>query len=101
MIMPCTMLMACAMFMSVMPQLSFVEQKEKHQASQQCGKQIVGAGLTFKSLRQQVHEGRGQQGARSKAQHMLGIFSQNAKAEYRRQPDATDTSSQGTQNNCY
>ena len=41
---------AATMLMPVVPQLGFVEQKEKHQSCQQGSKQIMRAGLAFKRL---------------------------------------------------
>ena len=36
--------------MAVVPQLGLVQQEKKHQPQEQCQKQIMGAGLTLKSL---------------------------------------------------
>jgi predicted metal-binding membrane protein len=41
-----------SMFMAVVPQLGFVEQKEKHQPDEQGHKQIMRAGLAFKGFGQ-------------------------------------------------
>ena len=49
------------MFMTVVPQLGFIEQKKEHQTRQQRAKQHLGANLAFESLGQQVHEGGGKQ----------------------------------------
>ena len=83
------------MLMSVVPQFGLVEQKEKHQTRQQHGKQVVRAGLAFKRLRQQVHEGSGQQRACSQAEHVLRVARQHAKAQSGRQPNAANASGQG------
>ena len=90
---PMSMAVFPAMFMAVVPQLGLVEQEEKHQPAEQRGEQIIGAGLAFKRLGQQVHEGCGQQRASRQAQHVLGVACQHAKAEQRGQPDAADASS--------
>jgi len=44
------MRMVMAVLMSVVPQLGFVEQKEKHQTQQQCHKQLLGWRSTFEGL---------------------------------------------------
>ena len=88
-------------FMPVVPQLGFVEQKEKDQPHQQRHEQIMRTGLALECLRQQVHEGGGQQGPRRQAEHVLGVARQHAKAQQRRQPHAANTGGQGSHQNCY
>ena len=95
-----------AVFVAVVPELGLVEQKEKHQAHQQRGKQVVGIDMAFKRLGQQVHEGGGQQGACRQAEQALRPHTGAAPLEphphqQRCQPDAADTRSQGGQNDCY
>ena len=87
------------MFMSVVPKFRLIEQKEKHQADQQSHKQIMRAGLAFKSFRQQMHEGSGQQSTSCHAQHMLGVARHQTKAEDRSHPHATYTRAQGSDQN--
>ena len=82
--------------MPVVPELGLVEQKEKHQAHQQRGKQVVGIDMAFKRLGQQVHEGGGQQGACRQAEQALRPHTGAAPLEphphqQRCQPDAADT----------
>jgi hypothetical protein len=60
-----------AMLVPVVPQLGFVEQKEKQQSPQQTRKQNARRGARFKGFGQQVHEGRGQQGTGRQAQQTL------------------------------
>ncbi|MNT41137.1 hypothetical protein D3C72_1774900 [compost metagenome] len=95
-----------AVFMPVVPQLGLVEQEEEHHAHQQGGKQVVGAGLAFKRLGQQVHKGRGQQGARRQAQQVLGAYAARPPAQAQThqqcgQPDAANTGGQSGQDDCY
>jgi len=59
-------------FVTVVPQFSLVQQKEKDQAHQQGNEQGFGANAAFESLWQKVHESRGQQGTGRQTQQMLG-----------------------------
>ena len=65
--------MAMVMLVAVVPEFGLVEQKEKDQAGQQCREQLVCTDLAFKSLRQQVHEGRGQERTGRQTEHVLGV----------------------------
>ena len=89
-------------FVPVVPQLGFVEQEEKHQATQQNGKKMVRVGLAFKRLRQQMHKGGCQQSPRSQAQKMLRPHTRAAVHAQTHQhvcnPHAADTRSQSGQN---
>jgi hypothetical protein len=86
-------------FMTVMPQLRFVEQKEKHQAHQKHREQIVGTGLTLKRLGHEVHKSRGQERARGQAQHVLGVTREQRKAQKRRHPHTAHARDHGAQQN--
>jgi hypothetical protein len=55
----------------VVPELGLVEQEEEHHAQQECGEQCPRAGGALERFGQQMHEGRGQQGARRQAQEVL------------------------------
>jgi large-conductance mechanosensitive channel len=50
------MTVAVAVFMTVVPQLSLVEQKEKHQPNQQSHEQGMGPGFAFEGFRQQMQK---------------------------------------------
>jgi hypothetical protein len=62
-------IVAMVMLVAVVPEFGLVEQKEKDQADQQGREQLVCADLAFKSLRQQVHEGRGQKCTGRQTEH--------------------------------
>jgi hypothetical protein len=93
------MYIAMVMLMAVVPKLCFVEQEEKQQTKQQGHKQVVGFNTSFKGFRQKVQKSGGQQCTCSQAQHVLGIPAHNAKAEPGRQPNTSNTSGQGAQQN--
>jgi len=86
-------------FMTVVPQLRFVEQKEKHQAHQKHREQIVGTGLTLKRLGHEVHKSRGQERACGQAQHVLGVTREQRKAQKRRHPHTAHARDHGSQQN--
>ena len=88
-------LMTVVVFMAVVPQLGLVHQEKKHQTTQQGHEQIGRPNLAFKGLRQQVHEGGGQQGPGGQAQHVLGVAGQGAKNQQSRQPHAANAGNQG------
>jgi hypothetical protein len=90
---------AMVMLMAVVPKFCFVEQEEKQQTKQQGHKQVVGLNTSFKGFRQKVQKSGGQQCTCSQAQHVLGIAAHNAKAEPGRQPNTSNTSGQGAQQN--
>ena len=95
-----------AVLMPVVPQLRLVEQKEKHHAHQQRGKQVVCARLAFKRLGQEVHEGGGQQRAGCQAQQVLGphavVAPTQAHAHQKGcRPHAANPRSQGGDQDCY
>jgi hypothetical protein len=95
-----------AVLMPVVPQLGFVEQKEKHHAHQQGGKQVVRARLAFKGLGQQVHKSRGQQCARRQAQKVLGADAIMAPTQAHAHqkgcsPHTANPRSQGGDQDCY
>ena len=95
-----------AVLMPVVPQLGLVQQEEKHHTHQQGGKQVVGARLALERLGQQMHEGRGQQGARRQAQQVLGAHAVGAPAQAQPhqqcgQPHAANARSQRGQDDCY
>jgi hypothetical protein len=48
---------AVVVLVAVVPELGFVQEKEKDQPDQKHQKQIMGAGLAFKRFGQQMHEG--------------------------------------------
>ncbi|MCY1555571.1 hypothetical protein D9M68_922470 [compost metagenome] len=93
--------MAVVVLMAVVPELRLVEQKEKHQARQQRGKQLLRAGLALQRLGQQVHESRGHQRAGGQAEHVLGVARQHGKAQKSRQPDAAHASGDGSDQDRY
>ncbi len=82
------------MLVSVVPELRLVKQKEEDQPRQQRHEQAMRPNAAFKCLGQQVHERGGQQRARRKAEHMLRVTRQHAKAEQCRQPYAADPGGQ-------
>ena len=95
-----------AVLMPVVPQFGLVQQKEEHQAHQQRGKQVVRARRALEGLGQQVHESRGQQGARRQAEQVLGAYAVAAVAQAQAhkqcgQPHAANACGQGGQGNCY
>ena len=94
-------LMGVMVLVAVVPQLGFVQQKEKNQTRQQSHEQIMGTGLTLKGLGQQMHEGRGQKRARRHAEHVLGVTGQHAKTQQCRDPDASNAGGQRTQDNSH
>ena len=59
---------AVMVFMTVVPQLGFIQKEKEDQARQQHEEKDMRIGTLLEGLRQQVHEGRGQQGAGSQAQ---------------------------------
>ena len=96
------MVMAVPMLMPVVPEFGLVEQKKEHHPDQQGGKQGMRAGLAFKGLGQQVHEGGGQQGAGCQAQQVLGIDAAAPRVhagthQKSGHPDTADAGSQGGQ----
>ena len=82
------------MLMAVVPQLGFVEQKEKHQADQQGGEQGLRRNVRFKSLGQQMHESRGQQSTCSQTEQMLREPTQERPGQQRCQQDTAHTRAQ-------
>jgi hypothetical protein len=88
------------MFVSMVPKLGFVEQKEKHQTHQQAQKQLMGTGLALEGLGQQMQKSRGHQSPSGQAQHVLGVAAQNAKAQPSRHPNAANTGHQSAHQNC-
>jgi hypothetical protein len=90
---------AMVVLMAVVPKFCFVEQEEKQQPKQQGHKKVVGFNTGFKGFRQKVQKSGGQQCTCSQAQHVLGIAAHNAKAEPSRQPNTSNTSGQGAQQN--
>ena len=90
------MAMGGPMFMAVVPQLGFVQQKEKHQPQQQRQKQIAGRDCTLKSLWQQLHERCGQQGPCGQTQHVLGVATHHTVAEPCGHPHAANACRQST-----
>ena len=93
--------MVATVLVPMVPKLGLVQQKKEHQPSQQRRKQRLRSDPAFKSLGQQVHEGRGQQRARCQAEHVLGVTRQNAKAQHRCQPHTAYACGQSTDQNCY
>ena len=87
-------------FMSVVPQLGFVEQKEKHQPHQQDSKQGLGRHASrhrlLERLWQQTHKGCGKQSAGRQAQQMLGKPREQGISQQSSQPHTADASDQGT-----
>jgi flagellar basal body-associated protein FliL len=103
-VMMVTMMMAMVsiammVFMTVMPQLGFVEQEEKEQTKQQRDKQVVGFNASLEGFGQQVQKGCGEQSACSQTEHVLRVAAHNAKAEPRRKPHTANASGQGAQQN--
>src|SRR5450830_1230394 len=102
MVMVMVMVVPLPMLMAVMPEFGLVEQEKEHHPDQQGGKQGVRAGLAFKGLGQQVHEGGGQQGAGRQAQQVLGIDAAAPRVhagthQKSGHPDTADAGSQGGQ----
>ena len=93
----CRRLWGLVVLMAVVPQLGFVEQKEKNQPRQQDDEQLFSTRLAFKRLWQQVHEGGGQQRACRQTEHVLGVAGQSAKTQGCCHPNAANTGSQGGQ----
>ena len=87
------------MLVSMVPEFSFVQQKEEHQANEQRHEQLVCTDFTLKGLRQQVHESRGQQSAGRQAQHVLRIARQHPKTQGSGKPDAAHARKQGADKN--
>ena len=87
------------MFMPVVPKFRLIEQEEKYQTDEQSHKQIMRAGLAFKSFRQQMHERSGQQSTGCHAQHVLGVARHQTKTQDRSHPDAAYTRAQGSDQN--
>ena len=85
--------------MAVVPQLGFVEQKEKHQPAQQHGKEVVGTGLALEGFGQQMQKSRGHEGACGQAQHVLGKPGQHGKAQGGSKPDAAYAGGDGSHQN--
>ena len=97
---------AVRMLVSVVPELGLVEQKEKHQAYQQRGKQCLRANAAFKGFRQQVHEGRGQQRARRQAEQVprpnpIAAAAQARPHQQGGHPHTADARRQGGEHNYY
>jgi hypothetical protein len=92
-------MLTMVVLMAVVPQLRFVEQKEKHQPNQQRQKKVFGCSLALKGFWQQVHEGRGQQGTCGQAQHVLGVTRQRAKTQSGSKPNTADSGSQRAEQN--
>jgi len=88
-------IMAMVMLVAVVPELGLVEQKEKDQADQQGRKELVRTDLAFKSLRQQVHESRGQERTGRQTEHVLGVTRQHTETQQGRQPNAAHPGQQG------
>ena len=102
----CLRTVRVVVLMPVMPQFRLVEQKEEHQPDQQNREQLVRVGMAFlEGLGQQMHEGRGEQGARCQAQQMLrshAISIAQTKAHQQcGDPDTPNASSQCGDQNCY
>ena len=76
---------AVVMLMPVVPQLGLVEQEKEHHPHQQGHEQAVRADVGLKRLRQQVHEGRGQQSTGGQTQQMLGVARQQGIGQHGRQ----------------
>ena len=91
------------MLMSVVPQLSLVEQKEKHQPHQQHGKQSLGRNARThrqaKGFWQQARESRGQQGTGRQTEQMLRKTRQQRISQQRGQPHTAHSSNQGAYKN--
>jgi hypothetical protein len=97
--MPVAVVMAMGMrtmLMSVVPKFRLIEQEEKHQADEQSHKQIMRAGLAFKSFGQQMHERGRQQSTGRHAQHVLGVARHQTKTEDRSHPHAAYARAQGS-----
>jgi hypothetical protein len=84
------MVVPMTVFVPVVPQLGLVEQEEKHQAHEQSQKQLVRTHATFKSLWQQMQERRGHQSPSGQTQHVLGVATQNTKAQPSRHPNTAN-----------
>src|SRR4051812_24999578 len=70
--MPMAVLMAVMVLVAVVPELGLVEEKEEHEADEEHAEERMRAGgLLLHRLGQQVHERRGQQGARCEAEKVL------------------------------
>lgn len=93
------MRMPMRMLMPVVPQLSLVEQKEKHHTQEQGEKQLLRRRARFKRFWQQVHERRCQQGPGCQAQHVLGVARQQAIGQHRRDQHAAQAARQRSQHN--
>ena len=93
------MRIAMVMFMTMVPQLCFVEQKEKQQAHQQRNKQVVWLDACIKGFRQKMQKGSGQQCTCSQTEHVLRVATQYTKAEPGGKPDTANACSQGPQQN--
>ena len=93
------MVVIMTMFVPVVPQLSLVEQKEKHQADEQGHEQGVSPGFTLKGLGQQVQKSCGQQGPSGQAEHVLGVAAEYAKTQPSSHPDAANARHQSTHQN--
>jgi hypothetical protein len=102
--MPVTMsvpvVVSVVVLMAVVPQLGFVEQKEKHQPHQQRQKQLMGTGFAFESFGQQMQKRGGHQGTGGHAQHVLGIATEDAKTQPSRHPDTANACHQSAYQNC-
>ncbi len=100
--MPVTMsvIVSVVVLMAVVPQLGFVEQKEKNQPHQQRQKQLMGTGFAFESFGQQMQKRGGHQGTGGHAQHVLGIATEDAKTQPSRHPDTANACHQCAHQNC-
>ena len=84
---------------TVVPQLGLVEQKEKHQAEQQHGKQFGWLDAALEGFGQQMHERSGEQCTGGKTEKMLWIDATSAVADtdaqqQRCQPDTSNSGKQ-------
>ena len=73
------MSMTVAMLVTVVPQLSFVQQKKEDESCQQHRKRRVGANVGLEHFWHQVQKRRAQQRPRSQAEHVVGEPSQRPK----------------------
>ena len=88
------------MLVAVVPEFGLVQQEEEDQPEQQHTEQHAGLDPAFEGLRQQVHEGGGQQRARRQAQQVLRIHAALAVSHTHAQqqgsnPDTSDAGDQG------
>jgi hypothetical protein len=93
------MVVTMVVFMPVVPELGFVEQKEKHQAQKQGHEQGMWADIALESLGHQVQKRRGQQSACGQAEHVLGVTAEHPETEPSGQPNAANACRQSSQQN--